>query len=250
MIERYELPVTITANQNLILREIQPSWKDDILSTLRAAGIKEKDEWDAIESQSMACPALPLCGLAISEAERALPDINTRIRAVLDKLGFDKSETFVVRMTGEQTRGLMGWGAELAGWLKGCSARPAALELLACSLAECRGFGCLSRAGSPGLCARPLAAAGCPNGCARPYMAELGFVGDGPNSYQIWLGGCPHGTRMAATFAERVKVQKLEETLEPIFAAFKAQRQGGESLGDFVARVGFDALRASLATAA
>ena len=26
---------------------------------------------------------------------------------------------------------------------------------------------------------------GCPNGCARPYMAELGFVGDGPNSYQV-----------------------------------------------------------------
>ncbi|KAE8811589.1 sulfite reductase [Hordeum vulgare] len=25
---------------------------------------------------------------------------------------------------------------------------------------------------------------GCPNGCARPYMVEVGFVGDGPNSYQ------------------------------------------------------------------
>jgi sulfite reductase (ferredoxin) len=26
---------------------------------------------------------------------------------------------------------------------------------------------------------------GCPNGCARPYMAEVGWVGDGPNSYQV-----------------------------------------------------------------
>lgn len=26
---------------------------------------------------------------------------------------------------------------------------------------------------------------GCPNGCARPYMAELGWVGDGPNPYQV-----------------------------------------------------------------
>ncbi len=26
---------------------------------------------------------------------------------------------------------------------------------------------------------------GCPNECARPYMAELGLVGDGPNSYQV-----------------------------------------------------------------
>ncbi len=35
----------------------------------------------------MACPALPLCGLAVTEAERGLPDINRRIRAMLDKVG-------------------------------------------------------------------------------------------------------------------------------------------------------------------
>lgn len=34
---RYELPVTITPNQNLILRDINPSWKDDILSTLQVS---------------------------------------------------------------------------------------------------------------------------------------------------------------------------------------------------------------------
>ena len=49
--------------------------------------------------------------------------------------------------------------------------------------------------------------AGCPNGCARPYMAELGFVGDGPNSYQLWLGGTPHQTRLAAAYQDRVKLQ-------------------------------------------
>ncbi len=48
---------------------------------------------------------------------------------------------------------------------------------------------------------------GCPNGCARPYMAELGFVGDGPNSYQLWLGGSPNQTRLAETFQERMKIQ-------------------------------------------
>jgi sulfite reductase (ferredoxin) len=37
VIERYELPVTITPNQNLILRDISPSWKDDILSTLKVS---------------------------------------------------------------------------------------------------------------------------------------------------------------------------------------------------------------------
>lgn len=97
----------------------------------------------------MACPALPLCGLAISEAERGLPDVNRRIRNLLGNLGFDESEQFVVRMTG------------------------------------------------------------CPNGCTRPYMAELGFVGDGPNSYQLWLGGTPSQTRLAEPFKERMKIQVL-----------------------------------------
>jgi len=189
VIERYEIPVTITPNQNLILRNISPSWKEDILSTLGAAGIRDTADWDPIEVSSMACPALPLCGLAIAEAERGLPDINARMRAVLDKLGFAKTETFVVRMTG------------------------------------------------------------CPNGCARPYNAELGFVGDGPNSYQIWLGGSPGATRLAEEYAGRVKVKDLETFLEPLFALFKAQRRGAdETFGDFCARVGFEALRAQQAS--
>ena len=40
VIERYELPVIITANQNLVLTEIEPSWKSDILTTLGNAGVR------------------------------------------------------------------------------------------------------------------------------------------------------------------------------------------------------------------
>ena len=85
--------------------------------------------------------------------------------------------------------------------------------------------------------------AGCPNGCARPYMAELGFVGDGPNSYQLWLGGSPNQTRLAEAFQDRVKLQDLESTLEPIFFFYKQRRQPGEPFGDFCARVGHEAIR-------
>jgi len=49
VIEKYGIPVTITANQNLILREIEPAWKADLLATLGAAGIKDVTEWDSIE---------------------------------------------------------------------------------------------------------------------------------------------------------------------------------------------------------
>lgn len=40
VIERYELPVMISGNQNLILQDIDPSWKADILDTLHKAEIK------------------------------------------------------------------------------------------------------------------------------------------------------------------------------------------------------------------
>lgn len=43
---------------------------------LQAAGLVDAVDLTGIERLSMACPALPLCGLAISEAERGLPDVN------------------------------------------------------------------------------------------------------------------------------------------------------------------------------
>ncbi|XP_022729660.1 sulfite reductase 1 [ferredoxin], chloroplastic-like isoform X2 [Durio zibethinus] len=84
---------------------------------------------------------------------------------------------------------------------------------------------------------------GCPNGCARPYMAELGLVGDGPNSYQIWLGGTPNQTRLARSFMNKVKVQDLEKVFEPLFYCWKRKRQPKESFGDFTTRMGFEKLQ-------
>lgn len=37
VIERYELPVTLSANQNIILRDVEPAWKDDIQATLEVS---------------------------------------------------------------------------------------------------------------------------------------------------------------------------------------------------------------------
>jgi sulfite reductase (ferredoxin) len=77
---------------------------------------------------------------------------------------------------------------------------------------------------------------GCPNGCARPYMAEVGFVGDGPNSYQIWLGGTPNQSTLAETFMNKVKLQDIEKVLEPLFSYWNSTRQEGESFGSFTRR--------------
>ena len=47
----------------------------------------------------MACPALPTCGLAVTEAERALPGLLDQLEIELNRLGLDQ-ERFTVRMTG------------------------------------------------------------------------------------------------------------------------------------------------------
>jgi len=184
IIEKYELNVMLTAEQNIILCNIEPSWKEDIQSRLEGVGYIDYQKADGLDTSSMACPALPLCGLAVTEAERGLPAVNKRIRQVMSKVGLGADTSFVIRMTG------------------------------------------------------------CPNGCARPYMAELGFVGDGPNSYQIWLGGTPNHSRLAEPFMDKMKLDKLEETFEPLFYFYKTRRLSEtESFGDFCARVGFDVLR-------
>ncbi|CAL5364305.1 unnamed protein product [Camellia sinensis] len=83
----------------------------------------------------------------------------------------------------------------------------------------------------------------CPNGYATPYIAELVLVGDGPNCYQIWLGGTPNQTSLAKCFMNKVKVQALENVLEPLFYYWKRKQQSKESFGSFTNRMGFEKLQ-------
>ncbi len=182
IVSDYGLPMLLTPSQNAILYDIRPEDKDAIAQLLKEHGIKGEDEIDTLERYSMACPALPLCGLANAEAERVLPSILGRIRATLTRVGLPE-EHFIIRMTG------------------------------------------------------------CPNGCARPYLAELGFVGNGPNQYQLWLGASPNQTRLSQVYIEKMNADDLETTLEPIFVFFKKRRKKGETLGNFCNRMGFDAIR-------
>lgn len=41
---------------------------------------------DPLNITAMACPAMPLCPLAIAEAERGIPDILKRVRVVFEKV--------------------------------------------------------------------------------------------------------------------------------------------------------------------
>ncbi|MGI9471538.1 MAG: NADPH-dependent assimilatory sulfite reductase hemoprotein subunit [Rubripirellula sp.] len=90
---------------------------------------------------------------------------------------------------------------------------------------------------------------GCPNGCARPYNADLALVGKAKGKYTLFAGGGWLGNRLAYVYKDLVPDETVIDEIISIFAAFKANREGDESLGTFCTRVGKDDL-AVLAEAA
>ncbi|MEE3715676.1 sulfite reductase, ferredoxin dependent [Tumidithrix elongata RA019] len=97
--EHFHLPMYLTPNHNLLLCEVEPDLKAKIQSILDQYGILSPEAIDPLTRYSMACPAFPTCGLAITESERILPSVIERIRALLEKLDLG-DQKFVTRMTG------------------------------------------------------------------------------------------------------------------------------------------------------
>jgi sulfite reductase (NADPH) hemoprotein beta-component len=79
---------------------------------------------------------------------------------------------------------------------------------------------------------------GCPNGCARPYLAEIAFVGRGPGTYNLYLGGNFNGERLNKLYRPDVGHDAIVAALGPLFREYAATRQPGEHFGDFVVRAG------------
>ncbi len=183
IIQQYQIPMRVTPHQNVLIYDIKPADRANIDKILITNGVEpDPEKIDSLVRLSMACPALPTCGLAVTESERVAPSVNERFRALLTKLGLP-DEQFTIRMTG------------------------------------------------------------CPNGCARPYLAEVGFVGSFPESYQVWLAGCPNQTRLAQVYTDRMHINDLETFFTPIFTYFKKDRKPGECFGDFCHRIGLESIR-------
>jgi sulfite reductase (NADPH) hemoprotein beta-component len=77
---------------------------------------------------------------------------------------------------------------------------------------------------------------GCPNGCARPYLAEIGVVGKGPGRYNLYLAGAFDGSRMSKLYAEDLAHDDIIATLDPLFAAYAAERLSAERFSAFLIR--------------
>jgi sulfite reductase (ferredoxin) len=97
--EKFRVPARLTCQQSILLADLDPAWKAEINDWLEEYGIATAERISKVRRWSMACPALPTCGLAVTEAERALPSIIDQLETELSRLGLDQ-ERLTVRMTG------------------------------------------------------------------------------------------------------------------------------------------------------
>jgi sulfite reductase (ferredoxin) len=174
--------VRLTPHQNVILAGIKPAQRARVEQLMAEYGIAAVESIPRAIRHAMACPAIPTCGLAVAEAERALPGLIRQITSMLDELGLGE-ERISFRMSG------------------------------------------------------------CPNGCSRPYLGDVGFVGTTLGKYDVMLAGDFEGTRLNRVYAANVPISEIVGLLRPIFVEFRSQRDAGEGFGNWVERVGFDALR-------
>ena len=63
-----------------------------------------------------------------------------------------------------------------------------------------------------------------------------------PGTYTIFLGGRTIGDRLNVEFKDYVPYDQVVAELVPVFERFKAERQNGESFGDFCDRIGVEEL--------
>ena len=173
----------MTGHQSLIFTDIDESKKERLIQLITQHGIPTTEQTSTVRRWSMACVALPTCGLAITESERRLPGIIDGLEQPLAKLGLDR-ERFTIRMTG------------------------------------------------------------CPNGCARPYNADIALVGKAKDRYTLYVGGGWLGNRLAYIYKDLVPDNQVVDEIVGIFAAYKANREEGESIGDFCTRIGQESLQA------
>mmetsp|Transcript_40492 Transcript_40492/g.41313 ORF Transcript_40492/g.41313 Transcript_40492/m.41313 type:complete len:696 (-) Transcript_40492:70-2157(-) len=99
LVDRYNLDMIVSPNQNVILRDIPAKNKLEVELVLTHYGVKLADQYSRNRVTAMACPAFPLCGLAITEAERHMPNLVDRVDALLAKMKLADTE-IIMRMTG------------------------------------------------------------------------------------------------------------------------------------------------------
>ncbi|TFG74723.1 MAG: NADPH-dependent assimilatory sulfite reductase hemoprotein subunit [Thermodesulfobacteriales bacterium] len=95
IVKKFRTGVRLTPLQDIILAGIPEDKIEEIKSEFAKYEIKSEEEYSALRLNSMACPALPTCGLALAESERFLPYLIDE----LEQRGYG-NEAITIRMSG------------------------------------------------------------------------------------------------------------------------------------------------------
>ncbi|MCC7260136.1 MAG: NADPH-dependent assimilatory sulfite reductase hemoprotein subunit [Alphaproteobacteria bacterium] len=95
VISHYQMPLVLTADQNIILYDIEASQKADIVARLKAHGIKLKEDITPLYRYFLACVALPTCGKALAEAERVKLPLVAELEAALARHGLSQQDIYI-----------------------------------------------------------------------------------------------------------------------------------------------------------
>ena len=96
---QFGMECRVTALAGLILCDIPPEAKPEINTILRKHKIKLAEELSLLRRYSMACVALPTCGLAVTESERVIHDVIHAVEERIAQYGLAK-ERIAIHMTG------------------------------------------------------------------------------------------------------------------------------------------------------
>ncbi|MDX8401687.1 MAG: sulfurtransferase TusA family protein [Mariprofundaceae bacterium] len=111
-----------------------------------------------------------------------------------------------------------------------------------------------ARADDPDLAGVAVKISGCQHSCGRHHVADLGFhglarkiAGQPVPHYQLHIGGSGRAGKHFAFATDPVPARHAPEAGMAVLDAWKSRRREGESLHDWAARVGRDAINALLA---
>lgn len=97
--QRFAPGIRLTPMQSILFTDLDPAVTDELIAVLREHGVPTVEELSHARRWSMACPALPTCGLALADSERVMPDVIDAIERELHRLGIS-DVPLTIRMTG------------------------------------------------------------------------------------------------------------------------------------------------------
>ena len=99
IVAEYRVDPILMPSQDIILSEVDPADRYAIERRLRERGVRLVEDMVPAERWALACPALPTCGLALTEAERVRDSMIGEIVERMARWGVER-ERVSIRITG------------------------------------------------------------------------------------------------------------------------------------------------------